>query len=137
MLTLYHLKYNTICPFPTKICKKLHWTEKLVINYVTESNDQSFYVIARAQHGVTAHNWFAHYLWDIYGGFGYNGKIIQRTLPSQAITLRFGCLGNFSKLDALWKRNMCVKVSDTVLLPITGLRITFGTYTEALDTMGR
>ena len=40
-----HLKYNTICPFPTKICKKLHWTEKPVINYVTESNDQSFYVI--------------------------------------------------------------------------------------------
>ena len=32
---------------------------------------------------------------------------------------------------------MCVKVSDTVLLPITGLRITFGTYTKALGTMGR
>ena len=34
------------------------------------------------RHGVTAHNWFAHYLWDIYKGFGHNGKIIQRTLPS-------------------------------------------------------
>ena len=34
------------------------------------------------RHGVTTHNWFAHYLWDIYGGFGHNGKIIQRTLPS-------------------------------------------------------
>ena len=33
-------------------------------------------------HGITTHNWFAHYLWDIYGGFGHNGKIIQRTLPS-------------------------------------------------------
>ena len=33
-------------------------------------------------HGVTAHNWFAHYLWDIYGGFGHNGKIIQCTLLS-------------------------------------------------------
>ena len=32
---------------------------------------------------------------------------------------------------------MCVKVSDTVLPPITGLRITFGTYTKALGTMGR
>ena len=34
------------------------------------------------RHGVTTHNWFAHYLWDIYGGFGHNGKIIQCTLPS-------------------------------------------------------
>ena len=32
---------------------------------------------------------------------------------------------------------MCVKVSDMVLPPITGLRITFGTYMEALGTMGR
>ena len=31
---------------------------------------------------------FEHYLWDIYGGFGHNGKIIQCTLPSHsAITL--------------------------------------------------
>jgi hypothetical protein len=42
-----------------------------------------------------------------------------------------------SKLHTLWKRNMCVKVSDTVLPPITGLRITFITYTKALGTMGR
>ena len=34
------------------------------------------------RHGVTTHNWFEHYLWDIYGGFGHNGKRIQRTLPS-------------------------------------------------------
>ena len=34
------------------------------------------------RHGVTTHNWFDHYLWDIYGGFGHNGKIIQRTIPS-------------------------------------------------------
>ena len=32
------------------------------------------------------------------------------------------------------KGNMCVKVSDTVLPPITGLCITFGTYMEALGT---
>ena len=44
------------------------------------------------------------------------------SLPYSAITLQIGCLGHFSKLDALWKRNMCVKVSDMVLPPITGLR---------------
>ena len=91
-------------------------------------------------HGVTTHNWFAHYLYDIYKGFGHNGKRIQRTLPSlpySAVTLQIGCLGQFSKLHTLRKRNMCVKVSDTVLPPITGLRITFMTYTKALSTMGR
>ena len=91
------------------------------------------------RHGVTTHNWFAHYLWDIYGGFGHNGKIIQRTLPSHTQPSRSNLtgLGQFSKLHALRKRNMCVKVSDMVLPPITGLRITFGTYMEALGTMGR
>ena len=90
-------------------------------------------------HGVTTHNWFAHYLWDIYGGFGHNGKIIQRTLPShtQPSRSKLTVLGQFSKLHALRKRNMCVKVSYMVLPPITGLRITFGTYMEALGTMGR
>ena len=29
----------------------------------------------RVRHGVTTHNRFVHYLWDIYGGFGHNGKI--------------------------------------------------------------
>ena len=43
----------------------------------------------------------------------------------------------FEKLHPLRKGNMCVKVSDTVLPPITGLHITFGTYMKALDTMGR
>ena len=57
--------------------------------------------------------------------------------PISAVTLQIGCLGQFSKLHALRKRNMCVKVSDTVLPPITGLRITFGTFMEALGTMGR
>ena len=59
------------------------------------------------------------------------------SLPYSAITLQIDCLDQFSKLHALRKRNMCVKVSYTVLLPITGLHITFGTYMEALDTMGR
>ena len=43
----------------------------------------------------------------------------------------------FLNLDPLRKRNMCVKVSDTVLPPITGLHITFVTYMKALCTMGR
>ena len=43
----------------------------------------------------------------------------------------------FEKLHPLQKGNMCVKVSDTVLLLITVLCITFGTYIEALGTMGR
>ena len=75
------------------------------------------------RHGVTTHNWFAHYLWDIYGGFGHYGKIIQRTLPSQtqpSLSKLTDCLVQFSDLDALRRRNMCVKVSDTVLPPITG-----------------
>jgi hypothetical protein len=45
--------------------------------------------------------------------------------------------GQFSRLCALRKGNMYVKVSDMVLTPITGLRITLGTYMEALGTMGR
>ena len=52
------------------------------------------------RHGVTTHNWFVHYLWDIYGGFGNNGKIIQCTLfplPYSAITLQIERLGQFSK----------------------------------------
>ena len=61
------------------------------------------------------------------------------SFPYSAITLQIDCLGQFMfmKLHPFWKRNMCVKVSDTVLQPITGLRITFGTYTKALGTMGR
>ena len=39
------------------------------------------------RNGVTPHNWFAHYLWDIYGGFGHNGKIIQHTLPSPILRI--------------------------------------------------
>ena len=135
------------------------------------------------RHGVTTHNWFEHYLWDIYGGFGHNGKIIQRTLPSHTQpspsklaawasfrnfahfghleekhvreSLRHGVTTNnwfghylldiaswlpaaqFLKLHTLRERNMGVKVSDTVLPPITGLDITFGIYIEALGTMGR
>ena len=70
---------------------------------------------------------------------GHNGKIIQCTLPShtQPSRSKLAAWASFSKLDALWKRNMCVKVSDMVLPPITGLHITFGTYMEALGTMGR
>ena len=59
------------------------------------------------------------------------------SLPYSAITLQIGCLGQFLKLHLLRKRNMCMEVSDTVLPPITGVSITFGTYMEALGTMGR
>ena len=53
------------------------------------------------------------------------------SLPYSAVTLQIDCLGQFLKLHALRKRNMCVKLSYMVLLPITGLCITFGTYTKA------
>ena len=85
-------------------------------------------------------NRFAHYLWDIYEGFGHNGWRIQHTLPSHT---QPSCDQNwlpgplFEKLHPLRKGNMCVKFSDTVLPPITGLHITFGTYMKALGTMGR
>ena len=59
------------------------------------------------------------------------------SLPYSAITLQIGCLCQiFEKLHPLRRGNMCVKVSDTVLPPITGLHITFGTYMKALETMG-
>ena len=76
---------------------------------------------------------------EIYGGFGHNGKIIQHTLPShtQPSCSKLTGLGQFLKLHTLQKRNMCMKVSDTVLSPITGLNITFGAYMEALGTVGR
>ena len=93
------------------------------------------------RHGDTTHNWFAHYLWDIYGGFGHNGKIIQRTIPShtQPSRSKLTVWASFSKLHALREeKHVCeVKVSDMVIPPITGLGITFGTYMEALGTMGR
>ena len=70
------------------------------------------------QHSVITHNWFVHYLWDIYGGFGHNGKIIQNSthpsLPYSAITLQIDCLGQILKLHTLQDKNMDVKVSDTV-----------------------
>ena len=60
------------------------------------------------------------------------------SLPYTAIMLQIGCLGQILKLHTLQDKNMGVKeVSDSVLPPITGLYITFGTYMEALGTMGR
>ena len=62
------------------------------------------------RHGVTTHNWFAHYLWDIYGGFGHNGKIIQQhTLPShtQPSCSKLTGSSQFLKLHTLRKRTMC------------------------------
>ena len=94
-------------------------------------------------HGVTAHNWFVHYLWDIYGGFGHNGKIIQCTLPSHthpysAIMLKIDCLGPlFETSCTLEEKHVRESLRRGVTTPITGLHITFGTYMEALGTMGR
>ena len=55
------------------VCKKSHFQI---------SAPEEKHVCESLRHGDTAHNWFAHYLWDIYGGFGHNGKIIQHTIPS-------------------------------------------------------
>ena len=46
----------------------------------TSRTSEEKHVRESLRHGVTTNNWFVHYLWDIYGGFGHNGKIIQRTL---------------------------------------------------------
>ena len=43
----------------------------------------------------------------------------------------------FETSPTLEEKHVHVKVSDMVLPPITGLSITFGTYMEALGTMGR
>ena len=59
------------------------------------------------------------------------------TLPYSVIMLQIDWSDQFSKLHALRKRNVCVKVSAMVLPPVMGLFITFGTYMEALGTMGR
>ena len=125
-------------PFPpilshhTSIC--LPWPV-----FETSHTLEEKHVRESLRHGVSTHNWFVNYLWDIYGGFGHNGKKIQCTPPSHTRPSRpkIDCLGQFLKLHTLWKRNICVKVYDTVLPPITGLCITFGTYMEALGTTGR
>ena len=49
--------------------------------FETSRTSEEKHVRESLRHGVTTHNWFAHYLWDIYGGFGHYGKIIQSTLP--------------------------------------------------------
>ena len=51
-------------------------------DFETSHTSEKKHVCESLRHGVTTHNWFVHYLWDIYGGFGHYGKIIQRTLPS-------------------------------------------------------
>ena len=50
--------------------------------FETSHTSEEKHVRESLRHGVTTHNWFAHYLYDIYKGFGHNGKIIQHTLPS-------------------------------------------------------
>ena len=98
--------------------------------FETSRTSEEKHVRESPRHGVTTHNWYVHYLWDIYGGFVHNGKIIQRTFPShtQPSLSKFDCLGRFSKVHTLRRRNMCVKVPDVVLPPITGLLITLWTY---------
>ena len=93
------------------IMLQIDWSKPV---FETSHTSRMKYVHESLRHGVTTHNWFVHYLWDIYGGFGHNGKIIQRTLPSHTQPSRSklgaGCLGQFMKLHPLRKRNMCVKV---------------------------
>ena len=75
------------------------------------------------------------HIWRLWAQWEDNST--HPSLPYSAITLQIDRLGQFLQLHALRKRNMWVKVSDTVLPPITGLRITFGTYMDTLGTMGR
>ena len=63
------------------------------------------------RHGVTTHNLFAHYPWDIYGGFGHNGMSIQcilpsHTQPSRSILTVWASFRNFTyfgKETCAWK----------------------------------
>ena len=69
------------------------------------------HVCESLRHGVTAHSWFAHYLWDIYEGFGHIGNYWEEnsthpTLPYSAITLKIDCVGHFSKLWGATFRNL-------------------------------
>ena len=112
--------------------------------HATSRTSEGKHVRESLRHGVTTHNWFAHYLWDIYKGFGHNGKIIQRTLPPPILSrhpLQIGCLGQFSKLHATSRTSEGKHVRESLRHGVTthktGLRITFGTYTKALGTMGR
>ena len=57
-----------------------NWLSEPVFETLRTSEEK--HVRESLAYGITTHNWFAHYLWDIYGGFGHNGSIIQRTLPS-------------------------------------------------------
>jgi hypothetical protein len=75
------------------------------------------------------------HIWRLWAQWEDNS--MHPSLPYSAIMLQIDCLGRFLKLHTLRRRNMCVKVTDTVLPPITGLHITSGTYMEALGTMGR
>ena len=86
-------------------------------------NSEGKHVHESLRHGVTSHNWFAHYIWDIYGGFGHNGNnnSMHPSLPYSAIMLQIDCLGQILKLHTLQEQNIDVKVSDILLPPITGL----------------
>ena len=65
------------------VCESLrHGVTWASFRLETSHTSEEKHVRESLRHGVTTHNWFAHYLWDIYKGFGHNGKIIQRTLPS-------------------------------------------------------
>ena len=91
------------------------------------------------RHGVTTHNWFVHYLWDIYGGFGHNGKIIQRTLPShtQPSRSKLAAWASFRNLTTSEEKHVGESLRHGVTTHNWFVRITFGTYMEALGTMGR
>ena len=90
-------------------------------------------------HSVTTHNWYCTlplgHIWRLWAQWEDNST--HPSLPYSAITLQNDCLGQFSKLHTLRKRNMRVKVSDTVLPPIIGLCITFGTYNGGFGHNGK
>ena len=68
-------------------------------DFKTSRTSEEKHVRENLRHSVTTHNWFVHYLWDIYGGFGHNGKIIQCTLPSHTQPSHSN-YGNFTLLLA-------------------------------------
>ena len=51
-------------------------------DFKTSHTSENKHVRESLRHGVATHNWFVHYVWDMYGGFGHNGKIMRHTLPS-------------------------------------------------------
>ena len=122
-LHVMHGQCRLVCNFATDCDWKMspsHWeryhAEKKPIwlsgpDFETSHTSRMKHGRESFRHGVATHNWFVHYIWDIYGGFGHNGKIIQRTLPSHTQPSRskltvwasFRNLAHFGRETCAWK----------------------------------